>query len=206
MEGKKIALYFGSFNPLHEAHKAVVLYLAKGKIHDISETWMVVTPENPLVSKESIFSGKERIQLLQKIFEDLPNVTISDVEFYLERPLFTYKSLRFIREEYPSTTFSFVMGSDLIFQLEQWQEVGEILQNHELLVFKRPGYVDGLEEKVDQLVHKYAARGISVVDGPWMDLSSTEVRILAKRKEDLVGKVPPTIADAIKNKWNTDGV
>jgi nicotinate (nicotinamide) nucleotide adenylyltransferase len=194
------ALFFGSFNPFHEAHKAVVDYLAAGKVKGIEEVWMIITPENPLVVKETLFSGKERIDVLNKIFEGQKNILVSDIEFELARPLYTYLTLRALADYHPDRRFYFVMGSDLVFQLEQWHEVGEIVHNYTLLVFKRPGYTDGLDKAIEKLYHTYKAKEIRVIDGPLMDLSSTEVRSLVKERSPLDGIVPEEVEKAIQLK------
>lgn len=194
------ALFFGSFNPLHEAHKAVVLYLAEKNVPSIQEVWLIVTPENPLVVKEGLFSGKERIEVLTKVFENIPNVLVSDIEFELERPLYTYRTLRVLADAHPDRKFYFAMGSDLIFQLDQWHEAKEIVQNYTILVFKRPGYTDGLEAAIERLRTKFRAKDIQVVDGPLMDLSSTEVRSMVKEKSPLEGIVPEEVEKAIQLK------
>jgi len=194
------ALFFGSFNPLHEAHKAVVVYLAEKNVPPIEEVWMIVTPENPLVVKEGLFTGKERIDVLTNVFENILNVLVSDIEFELERPLYTYRTLRVLSEAHPDRKFYFVMGSDLIFQLNQWHEAEEIVQNYTILVFKRPGYTDGLDVAINKLRHEYKAKDIKVVDGPLMDLSSTEVRTMVKEKSPLDGIVPEEVEKAIQLK------
>jgi nicotinate-nucleotide adenylyltransferase len=194
------ALFFGSFNPLHEAHKAIVQYLADGKVPGIEEVWLIVTPENPLVIKESFFSGKERLDVLNKVFEGQPNILVSDIEFELERPLYTYRTLWVLADCHPDRKFYFVMGSDLIFQLHQWHEVEEIVQNYSLLVFKRPGYTDGLEAAIEKLYKDFHAKEIRVIDGPLMDLSSTGVRTLVKEHSPLDGIVPEEVEKAIQQK------
>ena len=57
--GLKIGLFGGSFNPPHDAHRAVSL-LAMKKL-GLDRVWWLVTPGNPLKDNKSLPSLDERI-------------------------------------------------------------------------------------------------------------------------------------------------
>ena len=42
----KVALLFGSFNPVHVGHLIIANYMAQNT--DLKQVWFVVSPQNPL--------------------------------------------------------------------------------------------------------------------------------------------------------------
>ncbi|HNO71040.1 MAG TPA: adenylyltransferase/cytidyltransferase family protein, partial [Bacteroidia bacterium] len=45
----KIGLFFGSFNPIHKGHIAIVKYMITRT--DLEQVWLIVSPHNPLKNK-----------------------------------------------------------------------------------------------------------------------------------------------------------
>ena len=54
----KIAVYSGSFNPLHIGHQTIMEYLTREKEYDW--VYLVVSPKNPLKDSISAASGESR--------------------------------------------------------------------------------------------------------------------------------------------------
>ena len=58
---KKIALYFGSFNPIHNGHIGLGEYLLEHS--SVDELWYVVSPQNPLKKKVDLWDDELRYRL-----------------------------------------------------------------------------------------------------------------------------------------------
>ena len=96
-EPRKIAIYSGSFNPIHIGHKAVIDYLS----NNYDWTYLIVTPQNPL--KEEIeVSFEERIRNVTKALQknEYFNVTPSSIEKDMRPPYYTINTLRKLKENY----------------------------------------------------------------------------------------------------------
>ena len=52
MSKKKVGLFFGTFDPIHNGHIKIAEYITEKKLTD--EVWLVVTPENPIKLKSKI--------------------------------------------------------------------------------------------------------------------------------------------------------
>ena len=59
-----VALYFGSFNPLHIGHISICHYLLKAT--DIDQLRLVVSPRNPHKSKANIENANERLKHIKE--------------------------------------------------------------------------------------------------------------------------------------------
>ena len=56
----KIAVYSGSFNPLHIGHQAIMEYLTRGVGFDW--VYLVVSPQSPFKGAENVMTGRERYE------------------------------------------------------------------------------------------------------------------------------------------------
>ena len=54
----KIAVYSGSFNPLHKGHEAIIRFLTREAGFDL--VYLVVTPQNPFKQSHSLPAGQDR--------------------------------------------------------------------------------------------------------------------------------------------------
>ena len=100
----KVALYFGSFNPIHVGHLALANYLCE--FGGVDELWFVVSPRNPFKQQADLMDDDLRLQLVGKAIADYPKFQACDVEFSMPRPSYTYHTLQKLKELYPNHEFS----------------------------------------------------------------------------------------------------
>ncbi len=190
----KIGLYFGTFNPIHIGHLIIANHFAEHA--DLDQIWMVVTPHNPLKTKDTLLDDYQRLQLVFLATEDYPKIKPSDIEFKLTQPNYTVNSLAHLQEKYPQHTFSLIMGEDNLKSLHKWKNYEIILQNHEIYVYPRiSSELDtslkgelakqNLEFKNNPKVHFIAA--------PIVEISSTFVRKSIKNKKNVRPLLPEKV-------------
>ncbi len=161
----KIGLFFGSFNPVHNGHLMLANYICETT--DLKKVWLVVSPQNPFKEKESLLSEYDRLHLIQLAIENNNNLKASDIEFKLPQPSYTIDTLTHLKEKYPQHEFSLIMGSDNLASLHKWKHYQQILDNHDLYVYKRRGFeANALNTK----------RTINILDFPFIDISATFIR------------------------------
>ena len=161
----KVALLFGSFNPIHEGHLAILRYLAEHHLAD--ELRLVVSPQSPFKQGQGLLdNARERLAAARAAVAEtgLP-VVVSDVEFELPEPRYTIDTLRHLQRTEPDNTFVLVMGGDNITALENWHLADELLHEFEVWVYPRPGtdarpYVDALNARYGKGKVFSAAEGI----------------------------------------------
>ena len=106
----KIALYFGSFNPIHVGHLIIANHVLTHC--DVDRLWFVVSPHNPLKETASLLNENHRLHLVQLAIENEPKFKASNIEFKLPRPSFTIDTMTYLREKFPQHEFVITMGSD----------------------------------------------------------------------------------------------
>jgi nicotinate-nucleotide adenylyltransferase len=151
-----IAIFGGSFDPVHLGHVEIVNKALKEL--DIDKLIIMPNYLNPL--KKSFHAPASlRLKWLKKIFKN-PKVEVSDFEIRQNRPVYSIETIKKFRPKY------FIIGSDNLKTLDKWKNIGEILKLTELVVAKR-GEVD-----LD-LLKKYNIKKVLDTNIP---ISSTEIR------------------------------
>jgi nicotinate-nucleotide adenylyltransferase len=170
----KTGLFFGSFNPIHVGHLIIANYMATHT--DLQEIWLVVTPQNPLKTKQSLANDYDRLHLVRLAIEDNAQLRASDIEFSLPKPSYTIDTLAYLSEKHPNREFVLIMGGDNIATLPKWKNYEVILNNYSIYVYKRPSY-DAGELATHPKVHFF--------DAPLLDISATYIREAIKNKQSI---------------------
>ena len=190
---RRVALYPGSFNPMHIGHAAIARWLAECGSFD--EVRLMPSPGNPLkcvgTSTPADTADKttdtkatagtpattERIQRLESVEAAVKrnglNVKIEDIEFRLPPPHYTYRTLEALHKREPGTEFILVIGSDNLAIIDTWYKGREILSEYETWVYPRDGYDTG--RLIREATDKGALR-IRMIEAPLIDISSTAIR------------------------------
>lgn len=182
---KRVALFFGSFNPLHNGHLAISNYILEKDITD--EVWFIVSPKNPLKSSSVLLDESSRLLMAKKVINNVKKMKVSDVEFFLDKPSYTYKTLDYLSENFKEIEFYLIMGEDNLEILPKWKSYDSIIRNYKIIVYPRP------DCSTDYCKYK----NIIKLNAELNDISSTQIRKLAKDGSDFSHLVPLEIVDDI---------
>ena len=182
----KIGLYFGSFNPIHVGHLIIANHVANNT--NLNQVWFVISPQNPFKHNNTLLNEYHRLHLVQSAIEGENKLKASNVEFQLPRPSYTVDTLTYLKEKFPQHEFSIIMGSDSYQNLHKWKNYEVIIKNHQLYIYKRPGFE--VKEEVEK---------ITILDAPLLEISSTEIRALIKRGKSIRYLVPDIVKEEIEN-------
>jgi nicotinate-nucleotide adenylyltransferase len=133
----KIAIFGGSFDPVHIAHKAIIETSLKQL--DIDKLIIIPTYLNPF-KKDFLFEPITRYNLLKKVFKDNPKIEVSDFEINQKKLSYTYETIRYIKKLYNPSKLFFIIGEDNLKSLHRWHNTDELKENLEFVVAKRSGY------------------------------------------------------------------
>ena len=184
----KIGLYFGSFNPVHTGHLLIANYFLEFAGFD--QVWFVVSPQNPLKSKDDLLDEKLRLHLLQLAIGHNKKFIASDIEFNLERPSYTVKTLQYLRGKFPDELFCPIIGGDNLQLFHLWKDYSEILKHHEIYVYRRSGYHN------NPLLSNHPQ--IKIFDVPLLNISSTYIREMLQAGKSVKYLVPEAVEKFIR--------
>ena len=170
---KNIGLYFGSFNPIHIGHLAIANYIVE--FTDLKQIWFVISPHNPFKKKESLLSDKMRYYMVNIAIEDDNRFKACSIEFSLPKPSYTINTLTYLKEKYPTITFSLIMGSDNLKSIHKWKNYEEIIKNYSIYVYPRP----------QEEISTWKKGDIHLLNAPLMDISASFIRKSIKSGHDI---------------------
>lgn len=130
----RIGLFFGSFNPLTNAHVA----LAKGAIEAsaVDGAWFVLSPANPAKYKKNILADEEHRRQMMRAFvssEAEKTLELCDIEYDMPRPSYTHNTLCALKLKYPDLDFSILCGSDTLSKILSWRTGPTILKENRFI-------------------------------------------------------------------------
>ncbi len=169
-----IAVYSGSFNPMHKGHEAIIRFLTREAGFDW--VYLVVTPLNPFKQTHSLPSGEARFQAAQEAIRRHPDlkVKLDDIEMRMLPPQYTIRTLDALREREPENSFSLVIGADNLEAFPRWRDYGRILREYGVVVFPRKGFHRGHLKA--RLLKEDPSYKIILAKAPPVTISSTEIR------------------------------
>lgn len=169
----KIAVYSGSFNPVHNGHTLLAKHLIDNNLVD--EVWFVVSPCNPLKKQKELIDEHLRLEMLILAIADQPRFKASDVEFTMPVPSFTIDTLQRLNQLFPENEFCLIIGSDNALVFDKWKNYKEILTNYEVLVYPRKGY------NFSEVADIYPQ--MKLLNTPFYNISSSQIRKALKQKK-----------------------
>ena len=179
--GRLVALFGGSFNPVHVGHVA----LAQAALAQcgVDEVWLMVSPQNPLKQDRQLLDDTLRYELAVKALEGVEGVRASDYELHLPRPSYTWNTLQHLSADYPDHRFTLLIGGDNWAHFERWRHWQDILWHYDVAVYPREGHIGTFE-------------------APLVNVSSTEIRQRVRQGLPITGLVPPAVEDLVRRYYS----
>ena len=182
-----IGLYFGSFNPVHVGHLIIANHVANNT--ELDQVWFVVSPQNPFKVSASLLNEYHRLHLIKSAIEGESRLRASSVEFKLPKPSYTVDTLAYLREKYPEHRFAIIMGSDGFQNLDKWKNYEVLVRELPFFIYKRPGF---------EVTNTWGA-GVTQVEAPLLDISSTRIRNMIREGKSIRFLVPDCVKEEIEN-------
>jgi len=169
-----IAVYSGSFNPLHKGHEAIIRFLTREAGFDL--VYLVVTPQNPFKQAHTLPTGQGRYEAALEAIARHPDLKVvaQDLELRMPPPQYTIRTLDALREREPQHHFTLVIGADNLASFQGWRYHERILLEYGVAVFPRKGYHRGYARA--RLLKENPQYKIRLLKAPLVTISSTQIR------------------------------
>lgn len=136
MNGRRVGLLGGSFNPAHAAHRRISLHAIAAL--GLDELWWLVSPGNPLKRTAGMAPLAARFASAYAQARRAP-IRVTAIEAMLGTR-YTADTLDRLVRRYPGHRFIWLMGSDNLAQFDRWQDWRGIARTLPIAVIARPGY------------------------------------------------------------------
>jgi nicotinate-nucleotide adenylyltransferase len=214
---RRIALFGGTFDPIHTGHLAVARAAERRfRLHEIH---FIPTGRPPHKHHHSMASFAERYAMVALACAGQPRFIASLAESGGDHSghdvFYSVDTVRAVRRQLrgAGTHLFFLMGADSFLHIQTWKDYETLLGLCDFIVASRPGFgVDALREVVPaKLLAPLGAAGaardsraialrrtaIYVLDSVSSHVSATEVRGRLDRGQPIHGLVPPRVEEYI---------
>jgi nicotinate-nucleotide adenylyltransferase len=214
---RRIALYGGTFDPVHVGHAAVARSLLQ--LFGLDEVLFIPAYVAPHKRDRKVSPAFDRHAMLALATQGEESFRISTVELSAPEKPYTVETLTKFRETLGERArLFFVMGADSWEEITTWREWERVLGLTDQLVVTRPGYELPVEhvtqavrerivdvrgatrERVEDELQKVEGPRIYLTDAANVEASATDVRAAVARGEweSLDSLVAPAVAEYIR--------
>lgn len=185
---KSVGIFGGSFNPIHTGHIALAKSLCEKA--GLDEVWFMVSPMNPFKKAATdLLDDQLRLEMVKKALEGEPQLQACDYEFHLSKPSYTWHTLQAISQDFSDIRFTLLIGGDNWAAFDKWYHHDDILAHYPIVVYPRK------DSDIGEV-----PEGVTIVETPLLNISSTEIRHHIAKGESIHGMVPESIEQlAIQN-------
>ena len=193
MNKKRIAVFGGSFHPIHNGHLALAQHAIKAL--SLDSVLFVVDRIPPHKTLAEGATDQQRVEMLRLAVADEPRFSVETMELYREGKSYTVDTLNELHRRDPNAEYFFLMGSDMLLSFHTWRSPEQIARLCTLVCTVRTGQSGGEEAAANALRASIDANVILLSEVS--PLSSTEVRNRIRDALPLQGFVPSRVAHFI---------
>lgn len=193
----RIAFFGGSFNPPHQAHRAILAYLMARFQFDLTLVAPAYTPPHKKNLRQASF--EDRLAMTRLAFAGIEGVEVSNLEGQRQGPSYTVDTLEKIGQRYPDSQLYLVTGGDAYHQFCTWHCWEDILDQACLIIARRPGYPLTGNLVLEEAAAK-SGQGMILTSVPQLAISSTAIRTRVAQGDSLEGWLTAAVAGYIQAK------
>jgi nicotinate-nucleotide adenylyltransferase len=189
---KRIALYGGTFDPVHAGHLEVARRVSE--LFEIDEVIFIPAQLAPHKVGRAVTEPIHRYAMLALATQDDARLRISTFELDAPDRRYTVDTVAHFQRTFgEETELFFIMGADSWSEIKTWREWERLLKMTNHIVVTRPGYE--LPPAPPELKEK-----IIFTAAVMKDVSATNIRRLANegRYDELDQMVPRSVANYIR--------
>ena len=187
MSAPRIAVFGGSFDPVHNAHIA----LARRALDQLQLTELLWVPAGqPWQKQRAITPAVHHEAMVRLAIDGEPRFGLSRIEIERSGPSYTIDTVIALQAARPGAQWFLVIGQDQYAGFHTWQGWQELLDRTTLAIAARPDAGTAAEPRLSAAVHAAVAL-------PMMDVSSTEIRERIRLGLGIADLVPPAVASYI---------
>lgn len=129
-----IAIFGGSFDPIHNGHLQVSLSIQQ---HFKFDTYIFLPCKMPTIKPPTLANNDQRIEMIHLAIKDFPEFKMDLREIERPTPSYMVETLESFRAELPNDSISLIMGYDAFLSLPRWYQWEKIITLSNLIIINR---------------------------------------------------------------------
>ena len=208
---RSVALFGGTFDPVHAGHIAVA-QAAQKRFH-LDATYFIPSSNPPHKTKPALTPFVHRYAMVALACADhpglIPSLAEGPVDGVAAHAFYTIDTVKRFRREHPNDHLYFILGADQFLEIPTWKSYESLMDSCDFIIASRPGFrLDALRlvvppEKFGRAPahdpHKIVLRKsvVHLLTTVSSHVSSTEVRHRLERHQSVHGLVPARVEEYI---------
>jgi nicotinate-nucleotide adenylyltransferase len=178
---KKIAIYGGTFDPIHHGH----LIVARDALERLGAQKVIFIPAkvSPLRKTAPVARDEIRLSMIQAAIENEPGFAADDCELRRPPPSYTIDTVAEIRRRKGDAKIYCLIGEDNVGKLPKWRRFADLEKMAHFVVLDRTG---------KQPAHPYPVIHRKI------DISATEIRKRVATGRSIQYFVPSAVEEIIR--------
>ena len=214
--GRHIALFGGTFDPIHSGHIAVAR--AAERRFNLDCVYFIPSSRPPHKQAEELCAYEHRFAMVALACSAhprfVPSLAEASVNGASRRIFYSIDTVRRFRKEFrgPGDRIYFIVGADSFLDLHAWKDYAELLKLCDFVVANRPGFdsrrfrkivpAELLAEETTKApspagVIQLRNTAVYLLDTVESHVSATDVRQRMERGQSVHGLVPPRVEEYI---------
>ena len=172
-----IALYGGSFDPIHIGHLITAL-----DTYDLEKVIFIPSYITPLKGRGLEASDKNRFEMTKLSTKGNLKFEVSDYEISNEGVSYSYNTVKYFKDTYQDEKINFIIGTDRAKDLKKWYNIEELSKLVTFIFVARDG------EKLEDIVEKddfYKGIDYEIMISPIIEISSSLIRNRIKQNKKI---------------------
>jgi nicotinate-nucleotide adenylyltransferase len=179
---KKIAIYGGTFDPIHHGH----LIVAREALERLGADELIFIPAriSPFRKTAPVARDELRLSMIRAAIGKEPGFSVDDCELRRPAPSYTIDTVEQIRQRRPDATIYCLVGEDHVAKLPKWRRFTDLEKLVRFVVLDRSGH---------QPSHLYPVIRRKI------DISATEIRKRVATGRSIRYFVPSEVEEIIRS-------
>lgn len=171
---KRVAVFGGTFDPIHIGHLAAV----QDASDELSLDRVLFVPNSrpPHKAALPVTDARDRVEMVRLSLEGNDKFELCLVEFERDAPSYMLDTMRILRERLgDGTDLCFLVGCDALPQLHTWSRPEELLNEFRVVIMDRPTESEVPWAEVEERF-PLIRRQIEIVHVAQLDISGEDLR------------------------------
>ncbi len=198
MKKRRIALFGGTFDPIHLGHTTVAAHAIK---HIEAEKLIFIPAKrSPLKGFSPKASDDDRLNMINLAIAGEESFIVSDYELNKPAPSYTLDTVKRFQADYGGETeIYWLVGADGIEDLVYWHKINELIDACNLAAMYRAGCKPPDFKCFEDIWGRQRVEKLqrNIIQTPLVDVSSTQIRQAITKGAETAGMLHPKVADYI---------